>query len=162
MEMWAIGAQSAVLQMFGSPPIVQSTIKDVDCELYWEIQKNPLESASVEDWRTIENLAICKQLANFPFSYSFATMLVGLCFTLYLMGHVVVITKSKSNSYLSYKKRVDAIRTEMDYHDLPLQLRERVTTYYNYLWLNQKHAGKGRQSCCFYPFILLNFPVVYS
>ncbi len=42
--------------------------------------------------------------------FSLFTMLLGLCFMLYLTGHVVMVTKSKSNSYLAYKKKVRGSR----------------------------------------------------
>lgn len=66
---------------------------------------------------------------------------IGFALILNMTGFVVAQAMYRRDSYTSFFRMYDRVNDEMQYHNLPLDIRYRVKKFYDYLWMHNKRPG---------------------
>ncbi|KAL8003903.1 hypothetical protein Plhal703r1_c11g0057221 [Plasmopara halstedii] len=69
---------------------------------------------------------------------SLAVFMLGTIFSSFLFGNVLALLMSWDQQKAQYRNRMDMIKAEMKYYELPEELQHRVRRNYDYLWINQR------------------------
>lgn len=69
---------------------------------------------------------------------SLAVFMVGTIFSSFLFGNILALLMSWDQQKAQFRNRMDMIKTEMKYYELPEELQHRVRRNYDYLWINQR------------------------
>ena len=70
--------------------------------------------------------------------YSVFISICGLSIVALFFGSAVFVVQSWNRAGYKFRKRMDSISYEMDYLHLPEEMQNRVRSYYDYLWYNQR------------------------
>ncbi|KAG6602775.1 Voltage-gated Ion Channel (VIC) Superfamily [Phytophthora cinnamomi] len=77
--------------------------------------------------------------ANIQFYYmSIAIFMLGTVFSSFFFGNVLALLMSWDQQKAQFRNRMDMIKAEMKYYELPEELQHRVRRNYDYLWINQR------------------------
>ncbi|KAE9325361.1 hypothetical protein PR003_g16496 [Phytophthora rubi] len=77
--------------------------------------------------------------ANIELYYmSIAVFMLGTVFSSFLFGNVLALLMSWDQQKAQFRNRMDMIKAEMKYYELPEELQHRVRRNYDYLWINQR------------------------
>ncbi|RLN90590.1 hypothetical protein BBJ28_00007968 [Nothophytophthora sp. Chile5] len=77
--------------------------------------------------------------ANIELYYmSITVFLLGTIFSSFLFGNVLALLMSWDQQKAQFRNRMDMIKAEMKYYELPEELQHRVRRNYDYLWINQR------------------------
>lgn len=81
---------------------------------------------------------------NISSSIYMASMVItvgGLTFIALLFGNVVFLVQSWNRSSNMFRKKMDQVEYEMEYLNVPGDLRTRIKTYYDYIYINRQNLG---------------------
>ncbi|KAI9988077.1 hypothetical protein PInf_024338 [Phytophthora infestans] len=77
--------------------------------------------------------------ANIGLYYmSITVFMLGTVFSSFLFGNVLALLMSWDQQKAQFRNRMDMIKAEMKYYELPEELQHRVRRNYDYLWINQR------------------------
>ncbi|KAL4133550.1 hypothetical protein PRIC2_003867 [Phytophthora ramorum] len=77
--------------------------------------------------------------ANIELYYmSITVFMLGTVFSSFLFGNVLALLMSWDQQKAQFRNRMDMIKAEMKYYELPEELQHRVRRNYDYLWINQR------------------------
>ncbi|KAG7386701.1 hypothetical protein PHYPSEUDO_015381 [Phytophthora pseudosyringae] len=77
--------------------------------------------------------------ANIELYYmSITVFMLGTVFSSFLFGNILALLMSWDQQKAQFRNRMDMIKTEMKYYELPEELQHRVRRNYDYLWINQR------------------------
>ncbi|GMF13355.1 unnamed protein product [Phytophthora lilii] len=75
--------------------------------------------------------------ANIELYYmSITVFMLGTIFSSFLFGNVLALLMSWDQQKAQFRNRMDMIKAEMKYYELPEELQHRVRRNYDYLWIN--------------------------
>ncbi|KAG3238267.1 hypothetical protein PI124_g16763 [Phytophthora idaei] len=69
---------------------------------------------------------------------SITVLMLGTVFSSFLFGNVLALLMSWDQQKAQFRNRMDMIKAEMKYYELPEELQHRVRRNYDYLWINQR------------------------
>ncbi|KAF4320644.1 hypothetical protein BBO99_00005435 [Phytophthora kernoviae] len=69
---------------------------------------------------------------------SITVFMLGTIFSSFLFGNVITLLMSWDQQKAQFRNRMDMIKAEMKYYELPEELQHRVRRNYDYLWINQR------------------------
>jgi len=75
--------------------------------------------------------------------FNVATVLVGFVFVCLFFGNTALIISQLSSTSWAFRNRIEGIKSEMSYYNLPMELRGKINAYYEYMWINQKQHGNS-------------------
>lgn len=67
------------------------------------------------------------------------SVVLGIYLVVQVTAQNVLFAQASANAYFEYYNKVDRMKKEMEKLALPHDLQYRVSKYYDYLWMNQKH-----------------------
>ncbi|ETP49266.1 hypothetical protein F442_05151 [Phytophthora nicotianae P10297] len=77
--------------------------------------------------------------ANIELYYmSITVFMLGTIFSSFLFGNILALLMSWDQQKAQFRNRMDMIKAEMKYYELPEELQHRVRRNYDYLWINQR------------------------
>ncbi|EQC28763.1 hypothetical protein SDRG_13446 [Saprolegnia diclina VS20] len=60
-----------------------------------------------------------------------------------IFGNIIHLVQSVNRTGNAFRKKMDQVHHEMDSLNLPKHLRQRVSSYYDYLWLNNRNLSEN-------------------
>jgi len=73
--------------------------------------------------------------------FNFFVVIVGFIFVCLFFGNTAVVLSHFSSTSWAFRMKIEGIKSEMSYYNLPTELRDKINAYYEYMWINQKHFG---------------------
>ncbi|OQR96460.1 Voltage-gated Ion Channel (VIC) Superfamily [Achlya hypogyna] len=67
---------------------------------------------------------------------------LGAVFQALIFGNVIHLVQSVNRTGNAFRKKMDQVHHEMNSLNLPKELRQRVTAYYDYLWVNNRNLSE--------------------
>jgi len=76
---------------------------------------------------------------------SIAFMIYGLYMASLLFSEMSVYIAGKSQGSSAFQQKVDRVRHEFDYYNVPQDLQNQVKAYHDYIWINQKVSERSAE-----------------
>eukprot|EP00948_MAST-09A_sp_MAST-9A-sp1_P002472 g2472.t1 len=73
--------------------------------------------------------------------YGLTINLFGFMITAFILGHIYHLITNFIGSSWQFRHKMDNMKSEMSYYNVPRELQEKVMQYYEYLWIHRKHFG---------------------
>ena len=68
-------------------------------------------------------------------------LVFGLVLACLFLASVNVLFANFASASYAFRRKIEGIKSEMHYYNLPPDLQRKINAYYEYMWINQKHFG---------------------